>query len=154
MQVDCQNLLSTGLLQVVLTKHNKSTNDNSTKLTRLLQLVDKLQQASKIDNLQQVCGILGCPRDDDGNMSDNDTSNDDIGKSDVEDDDDDTIISNDDIGENDVEDNNDDTIISDDDIGENNVEDNNDDTIISDDDIGENDVKDDDDNIIISNLIQ
>ena len=31
------------------------------KLTRpLLQLVDKLQQASKIDKLQQVCGIFGC----------------------------------------------------------------------------------------------
>ena len=104
-------------------------------MTRLLQLVDKLQQASKIDNLQQLCGILGCPRDDDGNMSDNDTSNDDIGKSDVEDDDDDTIISDDDIGKSDVEDDDDDTIISDDDIGE-------------------NDVKDDDDDIIISNLIQ
>ena len=30
------------------------------KLTSLLQLVDKLQQACKIDNLQQVCGVLGC----------------------------------------------------------------------------------------------
>ena len=30
------------------------------KLTSLLQLVDKLQQAGKIDNLQQVCGISGC----------------------------------------------------------------------------------------------
>ena len=30
------------------------------KLTSLLQLVDKLrQQAGKIDNLQQVCGIFG-----------------------------------------------------------------------------------------------
>ena len=28
------------------------------KLTSLLQLVDKLQQASKIENLQQVCGIF------------------------------------------------------------------------------------------------
>ena len=30
------------------------------KLTSLLQLVDKLQQAGKIDNLQQVCGVLDC----------------------------------------------------------------------------------------------
>ena len=30
------------------------------KLTSLLQLVDKLQQIGKIDNLQQVCGVLGC----------------------------------------------------------------------------------------------
>ena len=28
------------------------------KLTSLLQLVDKLQQAGKIDNSQQVCGVL------------------------------------------------------------------------------------------------
>ena len=30
------------------------------KLTNLLQFVDKLQQACKIDNLQHVCGIFGC----------------------------------------------------------------------------------------------
>ena len=30
------------------------------KLTSLLQLVDKLQKARKIDNLQRVCGISGC----------------------------------------------------------------------------------------------
>ena len=30
------------------------------KLTSLLQLVDKLQQAGKIYNLQQVCGVFGC----------------------------------------------------------------------------------------------
>ena len=30
------------------------------KLTSLLQLVDKLQQAGKFDNLQQVCGVFGC----------------------------------------------------------------------------------------------
>ena len=30
------------------------------KLTSLLQLVDKLQQANKIDTLQQVCGVYGC----------------------------------------------------------------------------------------------
>ena len=29
-------------------------------LTNLLQLVDKLQQAGKIDNLQQVGGVFGC----------------------------------------------------------------------------------------------
>ena len=29
------------------------------KLTSLLQLVDKLQQAGKVDNLQQVCGVFG-----------------------------------------------------------------------------------------------
>ena len=28
------------------------------KLTSLLQLVDKLQQAGKIDNLQQFCGVF------------------------------------------------------------------------------------------------
>ena len=26
----------------------------------LLQLVDKLQEAGKVDNLQQVCGVFGC----------------------------------------------------------------------------------------------
>ena len=30
------------------------------KLTSLLQLVDKLQHADKIDNLQQVWGVFGC----------------------------------------------------------------------------------------------
>ena len=30
------------------------------KLTSLLQLVNKLQQAGKIDNLQQACGVFGC----------------------------------------------------------------------------------------------
>ena len=30
------------------------------KLTSLLQLVDKLQQVDKSDNLQQVCGVFGC----------------------------------------------------------------------------------------------
>ena len=30
------------------------------KLTSLLRLVDKLQLAGKIDNLEQVCGVLGC----------------------------------------------------------------------------------------------
>ena len=30
------------------------------KLTSLLQLVDKLQQAGKVDNLQQVFGVSGC----------------------------------------------------------------------------------------------
>ena len=29
------------------------------KLTRLLQLVSELQQAGKIDNLQQTCGVFG-----------------------------------------------------------------------------------------------
>ena len=29
------------------------------KSTSLLQLVDKLQQAGKIDNLQQVCRVFG-----------------------------------------------------------------------------------------------
>ena len=43
-----------------------SANDNGNlmKLTSLLQLVDKLQQAGKIDNLQQVCGVFWlCNRD-------------------------------------------------------------------------------------------
>ena len=26
----------------------------------MMQLVDNLQQASKIDNLQHVCGVFGC----------------------------------------------------------------------------------------------
>ena len=30
------------------------------KLTSLLQLVERLQQVGKIDNLQQVCSIFGC----------------------------------------------------------------------------------------------
>ena len=30
------------------------------KFTSLLKLVNKLQQAGKIDNLQQACGVLGC----------------------------------------------------------------------------------------------
>ena len=30
------------------------------KLTSLLQLDDKFQQAGKIDNLQQFCGVFGC----------------------------------------------------------------------------------------------
>ena len=63
LQVDWQNLLSIGLLQVVSTSSNKFANDKleqawikqtcSTlmKLTSLLQLVDKLQQ---------FCGVLGC----------------------------------------------------------------------------------------------
>ena len=29
------------------------------KLTSLLQIVDKLQEAGKIDNLQQVCDVYG-----------------------------------------------------------------------------------------------
>ena len=47
LQVDCQNLLSTGLLQVVSTKSSKYANG--------------LQPAGKIDNLQvQICGVFGC----------------------------------------------------------------------------------------------
>ena len=30
------------------------------KLTSLLQLVNKLQQAGKIDKLQRVCNVFGC----------------------------------------------------------------------------------------------
>ena len=30
------------------------------KFTSLLELVNKLQQAGKIDNLQQACGVFGC----------------------------------------------------------------------------------------------
>ena len=33
---------------------------NLMKLTNLLKLVDKMQQAGKIDNLQQVYGVFGC----------------------------------------------------------------------------------------------
>ena len=32
---------------------------NLTKLIGLFQVVDKLQQASKLDNMQHVCGIFG-----------------------------------------------------------------------------------------------
>ena len=31
-----------------------------TDLLQLDEIVDKLQQAGKIDNLQQVCGVFGC----------------------------------------------------------------------------------------------
>ena len=51
-QVGCQNLLSTGLLQVVSTGCNKYANDKlqqALKLKSILQLVDELQQAGKID---------------------------------------------------------------------------------------------------------
>ena len=47
LQVDCLNLLSAGLLQFVSTSYNKSA-------------TDKLQQAGKIDNLQQVYDVFGC----------------------------------------------------------------------------------------------
>ena len=33
---------------------------NLMKLTSLLQLVDKLQPAGKINHLQEVCGVFGC----------------------------------------------------------------------------------------------
>ena len=62
-QVDCQNLLSTGLQQVVSTSCNKSENDKIVQhfvLFYLLQLdeidmfifqlIDKLQQAGKIEH--------------------------------------------------------------------------------------------------------
>ena len=68
------NILSTSLMQVVssevaaslqISSCNKSdlhrrTCCNFVNLTDLLQLVDKLQQAGKIHNLQQVCGVSGC----------------------------------------------------------------------------------------------
>ena len=44
---DCPNLLSRGLMQVVSTSCNKSAND-------------RMQQACKIDNLQQVCSVFVC----------------------------------------------------------------------------------------------
>ena len=64
-QTCCKLVNLTGLLQIVSASCNKSANDiatsliltdfcNLTKLTSLLQLVDKLKQAGKIDNLQQV----------------------------------------------------------------------------------------------------
>ena len=34
--------------------------DNRTVVRFFQPLVDKLQQAGKIDNLQQVCGAFGC----------------------------------------------------------------------------------------------
>ena len=48
-QVDCESLLSTGLLQVVSTSCNKSAND-------------KLQKTGNIDLLQQVYGLFGVCR--------------------------------------------------------------------------------------------
>ena len=33
---------------------------NLVKLASLLQLVDELQQACKINNLQQICDVFGC----------------------------------------------------------------------------------------------
>ena len=59
-------------MSTVSTSCNKSGNDklqqacflqtccNLMKLTSSLQLFDKLQQAGKVDNLQQVFGVLGC----------------------------------------------------------------------------------------------
>ena len=44
-QTCCKLIISTGMLQVVSTSCNKSANG-------------KLQQADKIDNLQQVCGVF------------------------------------------------------------------------------------------------
>ena len=46
-QTCCKLIISTGVLQLVPTSCNKYAND-------------KLQQAGKIDNLQQVCGVIGC----------------------------------------------------------------------------------------------
>ena len=66
LQVDCLNLLSTGLLQVVFTSWNKSANGKSRQSsvltcwnfmklrTLLLQLIHKFQQAAKPSNLQEV----------------------------------------------------------------------------------------------------
>ena len=56
LQVDWQDLLSTGSLHVVSISCNNSANDNEAgcnlmKLTSLLQLVNKLQQSGKIDSL-------------------------------------------------------------------------------------------------------
>ena len=69
-QVDFQNLLSTGLLQVVLTilqitSYNKPDFNRpvalSLKFTLILwQLVDKLEQAGRIQNLQQVRAVFIC----------------------------------------------------------------------------------------------
>ena len=57
------------LFQQVVTSLQVTTNSiltdfsccNLIELVSFLQLVDKLQQASKIDNLQQVCGVSGRP---------------------------------------------------------------------------------------------
>ena len=68
LRVDCQNLLSTGLLQVVSTSCNKSAIwqvPASLILTDLLQFDEidkfcwKMKQAGKINNLQLVCSIFG-----------------------------------------------------------------------------------------------
>ena len=39
---------------------NKLVASTIIKSTSLLELVDKLQQPGKIDNLQQVCGVFSC----------------------------------------------------------------------------------------------
>ena len=48
--------------QVVTSLLVSSCNKPDFEQTVLLQLdeIDKLQKAAKIDNLQQVCGVLGC----------------------------------------------------------------------------------------------
>ena len=51
-------MLPTGLLQVVASPLMISC--NLMKVIRLLQLIDKLQEASKIDNLQQGCCGFDC----------------------------------------------------------------------------------------------
>ena len=68
-QTCCKLIISTGLLQVVSTSWNKSANDKLQQLSLILigllqlgeidKLVDKLQQAGKIDNLQHVRGVFG-----------------------------------------------------------------------------------------------
>ena len=61
LQVYCQNFPHTDLLQIVSTSSLvTSLQVTSLILTNLLQLVDKLQQAGKIDNLQQVGSVFGC----------------------------------------------------------------------------------------------
>ena len=50
-QVSGENLISTGLLRVVLASFQMTSN----KIAN-----EKLQQASKLDNLQQVYGGFGC----------------------------------------------------------------------------------------------
>ena len=75
MQVDCQDFLSTSLMQVVEIVPTICSKSVSIKLqqvwflqtccnlmnsTDLLQLVNNLQQAIKIHNLQQVSGVSCC----------------------------------------------------------------------------------------------
>ena len=60
-QKTCWKLFQQIVTSLQMTSSNKPDFNrllNLMKLTSLLELVDKLQQAGKIENLQQVCGAF------------------------------------------------------------------------------------------------